>query len=376
MAPARKGLNSLGSKKGQKKRAAAEVIASRIKATRQKPAIAYDSIPAASTSAQKNAADIARRIDAVRQLKKAAVSGTATLDSGKTLCTSPQADATLEKNATPSEEAVSALKKMKYSRKAKSNSISTSAKPIGKKKEQIPHAETPNITGGLRLLSRPMVTMARVTKRLIRGIKLPIESDDRGAPIGKNVANMQSYLNKVLKKKKKMEDMIRFVDSDKVSAIGSGTPTARSRDLSVMYKNGKPGQIYSIPYNTGQHWTLTIVNPELETTRYMDPLKRRLDGSEWSAIVTDSIKMYRGLLRKQPRKKKASPWKPLLGVPIQKDDVSCGYYVMRYMKEIVEDNNIDLDKKWGTRAGLTYTAEEIDEIRGEWAEHVLQFPDQ
>ncbi|KAL6218702.1 hypothetical protein ACLB2K_011912 [Fragaria x ananassa] len=147
-----------------------------------------------------------------------------------------------------------------------------------------------------------------------------------------------SYLNKVLKQKK-MEDMIRFVDSDKVSAIGSGTPTARSRDLSVMYKNGKPGQIYLIPYNTG------------------------------------SIKMYTGLLRKQPGKKKASPWKPLLGAPIQKDDVSCGYYVMRYMKEIVEDNNIDLDKKWGTRAGLTYTAEEIDEIRGEWAEHVLQFPD-
>ncbi|KAL6125644.1 hypothetical protein ACLB2K_073699 [Fragaria x ananassa] len=148
-----------------------------------------------------------------------------------------------------------------------------------------------------------------------------------------------SYLNKVLKQNK-MEDMIWFVDSDKVSAIGSGTPTARSRDLSVMYKNGKPGQIYLIPYNTG------------------------------------SIKMYKGLLKKQPGKKKASLWKPLLGDPIQKYDVSCGYYVMCYMKEIVEDNNIDLDKKWGTRAGLTYTAEEIDEIRGEWAEHVLQFPDQ
>ncbi|KAL6178969.1 hypothetical protein ACLB2K_050485 [Fragaria x ananassa] len=179
---------------GTKKRAAAEVIASRIKAKRQKQAIAYDSIPAASTSAQKNAADIARRIDAVRQLKKAAVSGTATLDSGKTLCTSPQANATLEKNATPSDEAMSALKKMKYSRKATSNSVSTSAKPIRKKKEQIPHAETPNITGGLRLLSRPMVTMARVTKRLIKGIKLPIESDDRGTPIGKNAADMQSYI--------------------------------------------------------------------------------------------------------------------------------------------------------------------------------------
>ncbi|KAL6146110.1 hypothetical protein ACLB2K_056793 [Fragaria x ananassa] len=188
-----------------------------------------------------------------------------------------------------------------------------------------------------------------------------------------------SYLNKVLKQNK-MEDMMRFVDSDKVSAIGSGTPTARSRDLSVMYKNGKPGQIYLIPYNTGQHWTLTIVNPELETARYMDPLKRRLDGTMKMLTIIfsvgSSIKMYKGLLKKQLGKKKASPWKPLLGAPIQRYDVSCGYYVMRYLKEILEDNNIDLDKKWGTRAGLTYIAEEIDEIRGEWAEHVLQFPDQ
>ncbi|KAL6204905.1 hypothetical protein ACLB2K_022172 [Fragaria x ananassa] len=150
-------------------------------------------IPAIVYFCTKYAAAIARRIDSVRQLKKATVSGTATLNSGQTLRTSPRADATLEKNVTPSDEVVSTPKKMKYSRKAKSSSVSTSAK-LRKKKEQIPHAKTLNITGGLRLLSRPMVTMARVTKRLIRGIKLPIESDDRGTPIGKNAADMQSYI--------------------------------------------------------------------------------------------------------------------------------------------------------------------------------------
>ncbi|KAL6194621.1 hypothetical protein ACLB2K_035702 [Fragaria x ananassa] len=195
---------------------------------------------------------------------------------------------------------------------------------------------------------------------------------------GKEVSNgailfYMSYLHRVMKKNK-MEDMFQFVDCDLISAIGSGTPTARSHDLSVIYSMGKPGQIFFIPYNTGNHWTLMIVNPTMETARYMDPLKRRLDGSEWPSIVTSSLKIYKGL-KKSTGKKKSSPWKPLLGAPIQNDGVSCGYYVMRYMKEILEDNDLDLDKKWGTRVGLTYTTQQLDEVRGEWAKYVLQFPD-
>ncbi|XP_004308627.1 PREDICTED: uncharacterized protein LOC101314138 [Fragaria vesca subsp. vesca] len=186
-----------------------------------------------------------------------------------------------------------------------------------------------------------------------------------------------SYLQGVLKKNK-MEDMIQFVDCDQVSAIGSGTSTVRSRDLSDIYKKGKPGQIFFIPYNTGDHWTLTIVNPEKETARYMDPLKRRLNGSEWPSIVTSSLKMYKGL-KKNTGKKQANPWKPLLGALRQKDARSCGYYVMRYMKDIVEDDNLDPDEKWGTRAGTrdaqTYTTQQLDEVREEWAKHMLTFPD-
>ncbi|KAL6175853.1 hypothetical protein ACLB2K_052491 [Fragaria x ananassa] len=176
-----------------------------------------------------------------------------------------------------------------------------------------------------------------------------------------------SYLQGVLKKNK-MEDMIQFVDCDQVSAIGSGTPTTRSRDLFEMYKKGKPWHIFLIPYNTGDHWTLTIVNPEKENARYMDPLKKSLNGSEWPSIVTGSLKMYKGL-KKNNGKKQANPWKPLLGALIQRDVTSYGYYVMRYMKYIVEDDNLDPDEKWGTRAGTrdaqTYTTQQLDEVREE-----------
>ncbi|PRQ33270.1 hypothetical protein RchiOBHm_Chr1g0326141 [Rosa chinensis] len=48
---------------------------------------------------------------------------------------------------------------------------------------------------------------------------------------------------------------------------------------------------------------------------------------------------------------------------------------MRYMKEIVEDKNLDFSMKWGTRSNLVYTVNDIDEIRAEWAEHVLKFPE-
>ncbi|PRQ49338.1 hypothetical protein RchiOBHm_Chr2g0120801 [Rosa chinensis] len=52
-----------------------------------------------------------------------------------------------------------------------------------------------------------------------------------------------------------------------------------------------------------------------------------------------------------------------------------GYFIMRYMKEIVEDKNLDFSIKWGTRSNLVYTNKDIDEIRVEWAKHILKFPE-
>nr|XP_011465663.1 PREDICTED: uncharacterized protein LOC105351828 [Fragaria vesca subsp. vesca] len=100
-----------------------------------------------------------------------------------------------ELNVIPSEETVSAPRKVRYSRKAKSQSTSISRNVKSKKKKEQPNKkESLNIIGGLRLLTRPMVTMARVTKRLIRVIQLPIECDDHGTPVGPNAKDMQSYI--------------------------------------------------------------------------------------------------------------------------------------------------------------------------------------
>ena len=54
--------------------------------------------------------------------------------------------------------------------------------------------EDVNITGGLRLLKRGMVTMTRITRRLLRGKKLKVVFNAKGEPVGAAAKEMQSYI--------------------------------------------------------------------------------------------------------------------------------------------------------------------------------------
>ncbi|PRQ35394.1 putative transposase, Ptta/En/Spm, plant [Rosa chinensis] len=51
-----------------------------------------------------------------------------------------------------------------------------------------------NITGGLKLLKRGMITMSLITNRLIRGKKLTVKFNDKGEPVGKVANEMKSYI--------------------------------------------------------------------------------------------------------------------------------------------------------------------------------------
>ncbi|XP_062014016.1 uncharacterized protein LOC133730446 [Rosa rugosa] len=173
-----------------------------------------------------------------------------------------------------------------------------------------------------------------------------------------------SYLHEVLKKCK-MVDMVAFVDPDHIGTLGCGNPTESAWSLSDRYRQGRLGQIFVVPYNLGAHWMLTVVNLNEEVVHFMDSLKRRLDTGEWKSIVNNFIKIYNAHKNRKGRK----------GILEQKNDKTCGYFIMRYMKEIVEDKNLDFSIKWGTGSNLVYTDKDIDEIRAEWAKHVLKFPE-
>ncbi|XP_062027082.1 uncharacterized protein LOC133743232 [Rosa rugosa] len=179
-----------------------------------------------------------------------------------------------------------------------------------------------------------------------------------------------SYLHDVLKRSK-MTEMVAFVDPDQTGALGCGNPTERARSLSNRFQKGKPGQIYLVPYNSGSHWMLSAVNPNEEIIYFMDPLKRRLITGEWKTILDNSIKIYNA--NKNRKGRKLIQWKNLAGIPEQNGGKSCGYWIMRYMKEIVEDTNLEFATKWDRRTNLVYTENDINEVRAEWAKHVMKF---
>ncbi|XP_024188382.2 uncharacterized protein LOC112192748 [Rosa chinensis] len=115
---------------------------------------------------------------------------------------------------------------------------------------------------------------------------------------------------------------------------------------------------------------LTIIKLDEDTVYFMDPLKRRLITGEWKNIVDNGIKIHNAQVKNQSRK--ATTWKNCAGIPEQWTDKDCGYFIMRYMKDIVEDKNLDFFSKWERRGKAAYTQQHIDEVRTEWAKFVVK----
>ncbi|KAL6512240.1 hypothetical protein OROHE_019852 [Orobanche hederae] len=151
-------------------------------------------------------------------------------------------------------------------------------------------------------------------------------------------------------KKYQMLDMFAFVDPAMIGGHTACGPIKKK-----------------VEYLTVSHWVLTIIDPENEKVYYLDPIRRRLPlGScEWKTVVNSAIGKYSEYMRSTSLK--AIEWKPITGVPHQNDAIQCGYYVMRYMRDIVEDKDQSNFVTNGGRrdGGLEYTQAEIDVVRNE-----------
>ncbi|KAL1816639.1 hypothetical protein ACET3Z_019213 [Daucus carota] len=164
-------------------------------------------------------------------------------------------------------------------------------------------------------------------------------------------------------RKHKMTDMITFVNPSKIGAIGCGTPAARSRALSLRFKDAKPGQVFLLPYHHTNHWALTVV-PNAQLVYHMDPLKRRIANEEWIEVVNNGIKIYKE--EKIILKKKIN-WENLAGVPAQTGTTDCGLFLMHYMKEICLDKELKFATKWARRTNVVCDADDLNEIKCTWA---------
>ena len=168
-----------------------------------------------------------------------------------------------------------------------------------------------------------------------------------------------------------MVNMVGFIDPAAVSA-DAGSLTDRSRLVANRLQKTDGEQIFLMPYNPGlvskqktgfclydalhiklyltfifilcsRHWVLIIVRAKKETVYFLDPLPgNRVVDEDGKNIVNSALKMYNTHIGRVGRK--TPLWKTLPGTPKQPSSVECGYYVMRFMRDIIKDTSLDFEK--------------------------------
>ncbi|CAL8169002.1 unnamed protein product [Prunus armeniaca] len=109
-----------------------------------------------------------------------------------------------------------------------------------------------------------------------------------------------------------------------------------------------------------RHWVLVIVRPKRETVYFLDPLPG-------NRVVDDECKN----IVKRRQGCKAPIWKTLQGTPKQPSNVECGYYVMRFMRDIITDPSLEFVKKIEKgKDQAPYPQEAIKEVWKEWADFI------
>ncbi|CAL2228644.1 unnamed protein product [Prunus armeniaca] len=166
-----------------------------------------------------------------------------------------------------------------------------------------------------------------------------------------------------------MCSMVGFIDPAQVSA-NAGSLTDRSRIVASRLQKTDGEQIFMMPYNPGRHWVLLIVSAKRETVYFLDPLPgNRVVDEEGKNIVNSALKIYNSHIGRPGHK--APIWKTLPGTPKQPSSVECGYYVMRFMRDIIMDPSLEFEKKFAKgKDQAPYPQAAIDEVRTEWAEFV------
>ncbi|CAL8161838.1 unnamed protein product [Prunus armeniaca] len=166
-----------------------------------------------------------------------------------------------------------------------------------------------------------------------------------------------------------MLNMVGFIDPAQVNA-NAWSLIDRSRIVASRLQKIDGEQIFMMPYNPSRHWVLLIVRAKKETIYFLDPLPgNRVVNEEAKNMVNSAIKIYNSHIGRQGRK--APIWKTLPGTPKQPSSIECGYYVMRFMRDIIMDPSLEFEKTFAKgKEQAPYPQAAIDEVRNEWAEFV------
>ncbi|CAL8088973.1 unnamed protein product [Prunus armeniaca] len=169
------------------------------------------------------------------------------------------------------------------------------------------------------------------------------------------------------------EDITQFAGMEEIGATVVAVymrclyDRLREANMCSMVGFIDPAQVSA---NAGRHWVLLIVRAKRETVYFLDPLPgNRVVDEAGQNIMNSALKIYNSHIGRPGRK--APIWKTLPGTPKQPRSVECGYYVMRFMRDIIMDPSLEFEKKFAKgKEQAPYPQAAIDEVRNEWADLV------
>ncbi|XP_024638906.2 uncharacterized protein [Medicago truncatula] len=141
--------------------------------------------------------------------------------------------------------------------------------------------------------------------------------------------------------------------------------------LTHKFKN----KLIFAPVNLGlNHWVLLVINPGAEMIYYMDSLP---GGHPNIDVVRkkfmNAMCICRSLNPKLKSKSSIIPWKEIK-CPMQTNDIDCGYFVMRFMKEIILANQDMIPENYfGDYKCKTYSKDKLVEVEEDWATFMVEY---
>nr|KAJ0199518.1 hypothetical protein LSAT_V11C600320340 [Lactuca sativa] len=119
-----------------------------------------------------------------------------------------------------------------------------------------------------------------------------------------------------------------------------------------------------------RHWVLGVLDMKSDTCYYLDSLSSGNFNMQLKQIVDSAMVLY--TTQSGSNKRVKLNWVNVT-CPTQPGSTECGYYMLRFMKEIVEEGIEVLVKDNIGDGKAEYTTADIDEIREEWSTFVTGF---
>ncbi|KAI5439257.1 hypothetical protein KIW84_024871 [Lathyrus oleraceus] len=170
--------------------------------------------------------------------------------------------------------------------------------------------------------------------------------------------------------------IFRFVSSSLVNkALICREPDSCREYLVKRFMASSTNNLYLWPYNSGCHWLLLAIDPLKEVVYFLNSI----DG-EWTnypdmkQLVDTLIKVFRSQRQARvPRTKSSNITWIKVQCPLQRNGIDCGYFVMRFMREIINMNQIEIPITYFDEYKCAhYTRLQLEQIKEELCQYFIE----